>query len=285
VSLAAPDRKSFPEAKVSLDDVIRHSSRPHTRGSLAVELSALGLRRGDAVIAHTSLSTIGYVAGGALTVIEALLDVVGPRGTLVMPAQTADLTDPGSWRFPAIPPDWVDTVQAAMPAYDPARTPTFQLGVVAELFRTWPGVLRSAHPVCSFAAAGRLAAEILEPHALDDPFGEASPLARLYALDARVLLLGTGWTVCTALHLAERRAYPHAASETCMSPILVEGERRLVGWAEYPHDSERFAAIGQVLERAGEVRIECVGDAPARLVSVRDAVDIGVLELTRPAGS
>ena len=230
---------------------------------------------------HSSLSRLGYVAGGAVAVIHALIDAVGPEGTLVMVAQSADLTDPATWRFPAIPPHWVETVRNEMPAYDPARTPCFNLGVVAELFRTWPGVLRSAHPVCSFTATGRLARFVLEPHAPDDPFGEASPLARLYRTEAKILLLGTPWTVATGLHLAERRAMPGALPEYCPSPILADGVRTVIRWAEYPHDSENFDGIGEVIERCGLVRQGLVGDARTRVVGLRDAVDIAVQELTR----
>jgi aminoglycoside 3-N-acetyltransferase len=243
------------------------------------------------VLVHTSLSGIGYVVGGAVTVIEALQSVLGPDGTLVMPAQSADLTDPATWRAPAVPPHWVDTIRDAMPPYDPARTPCFQLGTVAELYRTWPGVARSAHPVCSFSAGGRLASWILEPHGLDDPFGEASPLARLYAADARTLLLGAPWTTATVLHLAERRALPAAEPEWSVSPVLEEGRRKLARWAEYPHDANLFSEIGRVIERCGLVRLRQVGDADARLVAIRDAVDIAVQELSRllmaasPAGS
>ncbi len=267
---------------LSLDDVIRHSRRAHTRSSLAADLAALGLCPGDTVIVHSALSRIGYVAGGSVAVIGALLDVLGPAGTLVMPAQSADLTDPASWRFPAVPPDWVDVIRDATPPYDPARTPTWNLGAIAELFRTWPGVGRSAHPVCSFAAFGPRAEFILKPHGFDDPFGEASPLARLYGLDARILLIGTGWAVATALHLAERRADPLAEPEPCLSPVLRDGRRVQVNWAEYPHDSANFVSIGSDMERDGLVRVGLVGEAATRFARMRHAIDFAVPLLRRP---
>ena len=122
------------------------------------------------------------------------------------------------------------------------------MGTVAELFRTWPGAQRSQHPVCSFAALGPRAAWVLDPHVPDDPFGESSPLARLYQADAQVLLLGAPWTSCTAMHLAERRAAPDAEPMVNWSPILTDGRRRVTSWLEYPHDTAPFAAVGRWLE-------------------------------------
>jgi aminoglycoside 3-N-acetyltransferase len=270
---------------MSLDAVIKQSERPHTRASLSGDLRALGVEEGGCILVHTSLSALGFVAGGAVTVIDAVLDAIGAAGTLVIPAQSSDLTDPAQWSNPPIPPHWVDTVRAAMPGYDPARTPTFQMGVVPELFRTWPGVLRSGHPTCSFAASGPQARSMLEPHLLDDPFGEMSPLARLYAHDAQILLLGAGWHSCTALHLAERRAAPDALPEKTWSPIMREGRRQEVLWDEYDHDADRFPGIGEALERRGLVSSGAVGEARCRLVRLRVAVDFAVEALARQVKS
>jgi aminoglycoside 3-N-acetyltransferase len=266
---------------MSLAVVIEHSERPHTRASLSADLRTLGVEEGCSILVHTSLSAFGFVAGGAATVIDALLDAIGPDGTLVMPTQSSDLTDPAQWCNPPIPPHWVETVRAAIPGYDPARTPTFHLGIVPELFRTWPGVLRSGHPTCSFAASGPQARSVLEPHALDDPFGETSPLARLYARDAQILLLGAGWHSCTALHLAERRAAPDAVPEKIWSPIMRGGRREEVLWDEYQHNSDHFVGIGEALERMGLVSSGIVGEARCRLVRLRVAVDFAVEALAR----
>jgi aminoglycoside 3-N-acetyltransferase len=268
------------ERDLSLDDIIRRSNRPYTRASLAADLAELGVVPGGIVIAHTALSAIGYVSGGAVALLEALGDALGPEGTLVMPAQSADLSDPAIWHSPSVPGDWVDTIRETMPAYDPARTPTWKLGVVAELFRTWPGVQRSAHPVCSFAARGPLAREILEPHELDDPFGETSPLARLYRRDARILLIGANWEACTSFHLAERRAQPDAEPEESWAPVMIDGKRVWAPWREYPHANTMFPFLGVAMQRAGIVRRSQIGEAPGRLTPLRAAVDFAVARLT-----
>jgi hypothetical protein len=91
---------------------------------LARDLRALGLQQGPTVLAHISLSGIGSVIGGEQAVIEALLDVLGESGTLVMPAQSWQLCDPAYLNDPGIPREAWPVLRAHLPAYDPAVTPT-----------------------------------------------------------------------------------------------------------------------------------------------------------------
>jgi aminoglycoside 3-N-acetyltransferase len=262
-----------------LTRVIAATDRPRTRDSLAGDLVALGLGPGQLVMLHVSMKALGFVVGGAMTLLDAVLDVLGPTGTLMMPAHSGDLSDPAGWSAPPVPADWIDQVRAAMPPFDPARTPTWGLGVVPELFRTWPDVLRSGHPTVSLAARGPLAAEIVGTHPLDDPHGETSPLARAYDRKVKLLLLGVGWNRATLLHLAERRARPDAMPVSSGAPILRAGRRMWLTYRDYENDPEQFAAVGDTLAAAGVVTIGQVGSARAMLVDGRAAVDTGVKAL------
>ncbi|TWV39920.1 AAC(3) family N-acetyltransferase [Streptomyces misionensis] len=237
-----------------------------TRDDIADGLRRLGVTRGETLLAHSSLSSLGWVNGGAVAVVQGLLDALGPTGTLVVPAHTADLSDPADWANPPVPEKWWERIRATMPAYDPLLTPTRGVGVIPETVRTWPGALRSAHPQTSFAALGPRAREITEGHATDCRLGERSPLARLERLGARVLLLGAGYDSCTSFHLAEYRV---------PAPLVPVGRPTPGGWRSVPEvsiTSEGFEELGRDFERERPVARGTVGAADARLFPVADAV-------------
>ena len=140
------------------------AAAPATTRSLVRDLQALGVRHGGVYLVHTSLSALGYVTGGAQAVVDALLETVGDSGTIMMPTFTGDLSEPSVWQNPPVPELWWPILRAEMPAFDPLRSGTREMGRINELFRTYPTVKRSSHPNDSFAAWGPMTERLLDDH-------------------------------------------------------------------------------------------------------------------------
>lgn len=241
-----------------------------TRDSLAADVRALGVTPGETLLVHSSLSSLGWVCGGAGVVVGALLDVLGDAGTLVVPTHSSDNSDPAYWEAPPVPEAWWAHIRASTPAFDARTTPCRGVGVVPETVRNWPGAVRSSHPQTSFAAVGPRAAAIVDGHAPDCRLGERSPLARLEEGAARVLLLGAGFESCTAFHLAEYRI-PSPRVDNSFAVMTPHGRV----WStvrDTSITSDRFDELGADFEKERPVVRGTVGGADARLFALADAV-------------
>ncbi len=254
------------------EELIKETKEPRTLKSLTKDLKELGIQPGMTLLTHSSLSSLGWVCGGAVTVIQALMKA-NNSGTIIMPTFSYEYSDPSQWENPPVPEDWENKIKANMPAYNPKVAPTRGVGKIPEIFRNWPGVKRSSHPTASFAAGGKFAKEIIKDHSLDYPLGENSPLSRLYDLNAKVLFLGTGFDTNTCFHLGEYRAPDYEEIEQG-APVLEEDER--VVWKSFKDIelfSDKFEEIGQEFKANNHVKKGKVGSADAKLFSLKEAVD------------
>jgi aminoglycoside 3-N-acetyltransferase len=219
-----------------------------TKERIREDLGELRVLPGDSLIVHASLRGIGKVEGGADSVVEALLETVGPEGTIMVPAFRARDGENDS--------------------PDPAP-----LGALAERIALHPDAKLSAHPILSFSAIGRNAEFLTSEAPLHYPLGTNSPLARLYQLNGGILLLGVGHEASSALHLAEVWAdAPYARR-----PASFAGEDgELVEMMGSPECSQGFGKIEPVLRQARILREGYVGNAPSQYMRMQYAVTMAI---------
>lgn len=245
-----------------------------TKENLIQQFRACGVAEGQTIFVHTSLKKLGFVVGGAETLIRTLLEIVGEEGTLMMPSQTWKNLDPSTGVHWEEPEEWWDIIRANWPAYDKEITPVIGMGVVAEMFRKWPGAKRTDHPARSIAAVGKYAEYITKEHDLSNIFGERSPVAKLYELDGYILLIGVGYDKNTSLHLAEVRAnFPTKRFADESSAIMVNGKREWVTYNTQAVDDEDFVKLGDEYEKEANISVHKVGDANVRFMKQRPLVD------------
>jgi aminoglycoside 3-N-acetyltransferase len=260
--------------KMNEEQVIKKTKILNTRESLKKDFVKLGIKKGMVLIVHSSLSSIGWVCGGPVAVIQALMDAVTQEGTLVMPAHSGNYSDPSKWQNPPVPKEWINEIKKTMPAFEEDITPTSGIGVIPETFRNFPHVIRSSHPAMSFCAWGKYAQEITENHSIDYSLGKNSPLERVYNLDGYVLLLGVGYGNNTSFHLSEYRA-TNPKTEKLGAPILNKGIRV---WQEYDDiemDSDLFEELGKDFEKHSKATTGYIGTAESKFFRQKAAVDFG----------
>lgn len=173
---------------------------PTTLASLTAQITTLGIQSGDIVMVHAALRTLGPILGGADTLITALQSVTGPSGTLM--AYTDWDAQEELWRdgdgnvIPAMRPHVIP--------FDPQRSRSIRdNGWLPEALRTTPGALRSGNSGASVAALGAHARHLTENHPLDQGYGHRSPLAKLVALNGKILMAAAPLDTMTLLHHAE----------------------------------------------------------------------------------
>jgi len=249
----------------------RHDTRrAATANQLAALVAELPLRTEAPLMVHASLSGTGL---SPTQVRDALLDALGPRGTLVVPAFTPENSDTSRAHRALVAhlsATEAEEFRASMPPFEPYATPCPSMGALAECVRTTPGAVRSDHPQTSLAAIGPRASELLAGHDPRCHLGERSPLARLYAADAQVLLLRVEFEVCSAFHLAEYRMTPRPPRRLYRCVVGDKGN-----WFTYEDlalDDGDFAEAGARLPDELLVRREWAGK-PVSLFDMRAAVD------------
>jgi aminoglycoside 3-N-acetyltransferase len=264
------------------------SSRPVTRSALARDLRKLGVREGGVIMAHARISSLGWVVGGSETLVNAILDALGPQGTLMAYAGWED--DP--WYLSEWPEEWQQAYLAELPPFDSELSEAdHEMGRLSERIRSWPGARASTGHVMRMVAIGARADWLTRDQPWDHPEGPGSPLAKLVEAGGQVLMLGAPLETLTILHYAEAMVdSPEKRLVTYRIPVREGNE---VVWKQVlDHDTsdrgafpyERFVAPGRdAFDLIGTEAIEAgcgkqgwVGEANSHLFEAQALVRFAV---------
>lgn len=248
-----------------------------THSRLLADLSHLGVEPGQTLMLHASVRAVGWVVGGPDMLLQSLLDVLTPAGTLMIVVSWQD----NPYNLPEMPEEQRQRYLDECPAFDPAtsRADHRELSILSEYLRTRPGAVRSNHPLNSFAAIGAKAAWLMENHPLDYGYGPGSPLAKLVESGGKVLSLGAPLETATVIHYAEGLAnVPDKRVVRFKVPVLRQGQREWIEFEEYDTTNgivewpgeDYFALIVRDYLDRGKAQTGLVGDAPARLFDAAD---------------
>lgn len=228
-----------------------------TKKDIKDGLLGLGLRPGDNVMVHSSLKSFGYVDGGADAVVDAILDVLTPEGTLLVPTSVFD----GSV-----------TVFLRQTTEVDLRTAPSLLGKITETVRLRTGSIRSIHPSHPVTAIGWNASELLSEHHLgDSAAGYKSPYGKLSRTpNGKVLLIGVSNDSNTMLHTAEEYFTPYIFNGEVFNVKVTATDNKIyeVKMKGYCVGVKRnFTAIDPFLAEAGHMKKAMIGNSQVSLIS------------------
>lgn len=226
-----------------------------TRADIIASLESMGLKAGDRVMVHSSLSSIGHVDGGAPTVVEAFLDVLGPTGTLMVPTFT----------------------HSACQYFDPLVTPSLN-GAITEAARAFPGALRSLHPTHAATALGPDAEELMRDDLDRGALGRDCALDRLIKKGGYIFLLGVDQKSNSSIHIGEDYAgddrHKAISPENPKIVILNHPERgeQKVTLTEMMGGTVAFDRMDEVLRVRDQIVDGTIGKAICQLMKGEDII-------------
>jgi aminoglycoside 3-N-acetyltransferase len=233
-----------------------------SQADIAGDLQKIGVQEGDILLVHSSLSALGRVTGGANAVIDALLEAIGPEGTLLMPSFLS-----GSEH----------EICRRGCVFD-LRTSPCEVGLIPETFRKRPGVIRSINPTHCTAGLGKHAAELLAGH--QDcmvSVGKNSPYHKFVQTEGKILLLGVTHASNTTLHLVENINGAPTVCRELFKPVAIDtaGQEWVV--PTHPHMPGLKRQYSRVESELLETGIQVngkVGQSISRLINARQMAEV-----------
>lgn len=237
------------------------------KDDLAAGFRGLGLRAGDVVLVHSSYRSLGEVKGGPRTVIDALVEVLTPEGTLIMPTFNFDFNQGEPW--------------------DVNKTPS-HMGVLTEIVRTDPQARRVFHPFYSFAVLGKLKEELTRTR-YKDSYGEESIFMRLRQLDGKIMIIGLSYTHSMTFfhHVEQMNGVDYRYVKAFTGMVTDETGRTYEDtFTMLVRDLEKGVItevdpMGAVLEQRGIVTVASIGEATVKLMKANEVFRVTSEEMKR----
>jgi aminoglycoside 3-N-acetyltransferase len=221
------------------------------RKTLCQQLQALGIRPGMNLLTHSSLRKVGPVEGGADTIIDCLLELLGSEGTLMMSTVSGN-------------------VNREQPVFHVDYTPA-TVGTLPNIFRKRPGVIRSLHPVHSIAAFGPMAEFFCSGHLeARTPWSPDSPYGKLMRNNGFILFLGTDYTANTCMHALEIEARVPGMHTRETSTLYVcdsAGKWHQIQHHWHSPKKDNYVDMEQFVAKAGGLQYGVVGNSISRLTN------------------
>jgi len=262
------------------------------KSRLIADLRNLGLESAQVVMLHASVKAIGWIVGGPDVVLDAILEVLTPAGTLMMyVAWESDVYQM------AVEPWSQEKRQAYLsehPAFDAATSRSYRpWSILTEYIRTRPGAHRSENPEWSVVAVGSQAEWLTKDHPLQHGSGPGSPFEKLVRAQGKLLLLGSPVSDVSILHYAEYLAQvPDKRSVRYQVPMMRHGQREWVlveeldsggGIVQWP-GGHYFQLIMEAYLATGRGRRGRVGAAQSYLFEAADLVHFAARWMEREFG-
>ncbi len=171
-----------------------------TKNQIINNLKQIGLQKDDILMLHASCKSVGNIVGGPDKIIEAILEVIGENGTLMMYISW----DQSPYNLKQMSTNEQQIILEHLPAFEVGKARAMKSwSILTEYLRTWPNSKQSKHPEASMVAVGKKAEWLTENHPYQYGYGEGSPLEKLCKANGKVLMLGTPLEKMTVLHYAE----------------------------------------------------------------------------------
>lgn len=235
--------------------------------NLVQEFKALGLDAGDTLLVHSSYKSFGGVEGGPQTVIDALLQVLGDDGTLVMPTFNFDFCKGEPWDV---------------------RTTPSQMGAITNMVREHPDAKRVFHPIYSFAILGKNAAYLTEER-YKSSYEKKSVFGKLRELGGKMMIVGLSYTNSMTFfhHVEEIEGVDYRYMKAFTGLVTDEnGNTYEDTFTMLVRDLERGVVtevnpMGALMEEAGIVSIRRIGEATVKLMLADDVYTFTAREMRR----